>query len=163
MKRLVNVLSIGIVVVAALLLLVGCEDDPTPTPSPLATPEAEGAVQVIQVRRQAAEPEPLTAEVIAAVLAGLISVLLEVVPGLAAKWEKIDSTYKRLAWLIGCLVIPLAVLGAGCLGLDLGVIAPACDQQGAIEALKIGFAAYFAGQATYTVVGQAIRKKLRKR
>jgi len=110
----------------------------------------------------AAQQESLTAEVVAAVVTAVISILLEVVPGLADKWGNIDSTYKRLAWLIGCLVVPLAILGAGCLGLDLGVVSPACDKQGAVEAFRVGFAAYFTGQVTFAVVGQAIRKQ-RKR
>ncbi|HUW08360.1 MAG TPA: hypothetical protein VM537_01465 [Anaerolineae bacterium] len=143
-------------VVLAVVLLVGCVVEPTPTVSPIATPGAE--LQVVPVRA-AAQQDSLTAEVVAAVVTAVISILLEVVPGLAKEWDKIDSTYKRLAWLIGCLVVPLAILGAGCLGLDLGVTAPACDKQGAVEALRVGFAAYFTGQVTFAVVGQAIRKQ----
>jgi hypothetical protein len=156
MKAKVAVLA---VVVLAVVLLVGCVEEPTPTVSPIATPGT--GLQVVPVRA-VADQGPLTAEVVAAVVTAVISILLEVVPGLAKEWEKIDSTYKRLAWLVGCLVVPLAILGAGCLGLDLGVIAPACDKQGAVEALRVGFAAYFTGQVTFAVVGQAIRKQ-RKR
>jgi len=148
------------VVVLAVVLLAGCVEEPTPTVSPIATPDVP-VLQVVPVRA-AAQQESLTAEVVAAVVTAVISILLEVVPGLAKEWDKIDSTYKRLAWLVGCLVVPLAVLGAGCLGLDLGVVAPACDEQGAVEALRVGFAAYFTGQATFAVIGHAIRKK-RKR
>ena len=146
-----------LMVVVLVILLVGCVVEPTPTVSPIATPGAP-ALQVIPVRA-VAQQESLTAEVVAAVVTAMISILLEVVPGLAKEWDKIDSTYKRLAWLIGCLVVPLAILGAGCLGLDLGVVAPACDKQGAVEAARIGFAAYFTGQVTFAVVGQAIRKQ----
>ena len=145
------------VVVLAVVLVAGCVEEPTPTVSPIATPEAP-ALQVIPVRA-AAQQESLTGEVVAAVVTAVISILLEVVPGLAKEWGKIDSTYKRLAWLVGCLAVPMAVLGAGCLGLDLGVVAPACDKQGAVEAARIGFAAYFTGQVTFAVVGQAIRKR----
>ena len=157
MKAKVAVLT---VVVLAVVLLAGCVEEPTPTVSPIATPDVP-VLQVVPVRA-AAQQESLTAEVVAAVVTAVISILLEVVPGLAKEWDKIDSTYKRLAWLVGCLVVPLAVLGAGCLGLDLGVVAPACDEQGAVEALRVGFAAYFTGQATFAVIGHAIRKK-RKR
>jgi len=145
MKKLLVAGVVGLIV----LVLAGCEE-PTPTVSPIATP---GAPAVLVTARQVPQAqESLTAEVVAGIVAALISILLEVIPGLAAKWEKVDTTYKRLAWLIGCLAVPMAVLGAGCLGLDLGVIAPACDKQGAIEAVKIGC------QVTYTVVGQAVRK-----
>jgi len=156
MKKLLVAGMIG------LMVLAGCEDPtPTPTVSPIATPEAQAVV--VTARQVPQAQESLTAEVVAGIVAALISILLEVVPGLAAKWEKVDPTYKRLAWLGGCLAVPMVVLGAGCLGLDLGVIAPACDKQGAIEALKIGFAAYFAGQVAYTVVGQAVRKARKTR
>jgi len=151
--------SAVLTVVVLVILLVGCVEEPTPTVSPIATPEA--GPQGVPVRA-VAEQDPLTAEVVAAVMTAIISILLEVIPGLAEEWGKIDSTYKRLAWLVGCLVVPLAILGAGCLGLDLGVVAPACDKQGAVEAFRVGFAAYFTGQATFAVVGHAIRAK-RKR
>ncbi|HUX76117.1 MAG TPA: hypothetical protein VMY40_05690 [Anaerolineae bacterium] len=151
--------SAVLTVVVLVILLVGCVEEPTPTVSPIATPGVR--LQVVPVWA-AAQQESLTAEVVAAVVTAVISILLEVVPGLADKWGNIDSTYKRLAWLIGCLVVPLAILGAGCLGLDLGVVSPACDKQGAVEAFRVGFAAYFTGQVTFAVVGQAIRKQ-RKR
>ena len=160
-----KVVKAVLTMVVLVILLAACIDDPTVTPtvsplptvSPIAMPEAP-RLQMAQAPAQ----KSLTAEVIAGVVAAVISILLEVVPGLADKWGKIDSTYKRLAWLGGCLVIPLVVLSAGCLGLDLGVIAPACDEQGVIEALRVGFAAYFTGQATFAIAGRAIRKQLRK-
>jgi len=102
--------------------------------------------------------EELTAEYVAAAVAVVVSLLLEVVPGLAEQWNSLDETTKRLAWLAGCLVIPLAIVGAGCAGLDLGVIAPGCDAEGVVEALKVGFAGYFAGQVAYMVVSKRVRK-----
>jgi len=93
----------------------------------------------------------MPAEWIAAGVAVVVSLLLEVVPGLAEWWEEVAPTWKRLGWLVGCLVLPLVVLGLGCAGLDLGVSAPACNADGVLIALRLGFAAYFAGQATYGV------------
>lgn len=155
MKRYVGVKAVLVMVAIVALVLVGCEG-PEPTVSPIAAPG--GQVAAAQARAQ----EPLSAELVAAFVAAAISVVLEVVPGLAAAWDKVSPEYKRLAWLVGCLMVPMAVLGAGCLGLDLGAVPPACDRQGVVEALKVGFAAYFAGQATFAVVGQAVRKFRRR-
>jgi len=151
------------------VLLAGCIEDPTVTPtvsplptvSPVAVPAAP-CPDVSAAAVQAPSQDSLTAELIAAIVAAVISVFLEVVPGLAAKWDKIDSTYKQLIWLGGCLAVPLLVLGAGCLGLDLGVIAPACDKHGAVKAFRIGFAAYFTGQMAFAAV-HTIRARLHKR
>jgi hypothetical protein len=155
MKRFKAVLML-IAIVA--LILAGCEG-PEPTVSPIATPQ----LTVVIMGQAPAQEEPLSAEIVAAVVAAVISILLEVVPGLAAVWGKVDPTYKRLTWLIGCLLVPMVVLGAGCIGLALGVVAPACDKQGIIMALKIAFVAYFAGQATFAVLGRAIRRRKRDR
>ena len=100
----------------------------------------------------------MTAGWIWATVAAVVSLLLEVVPGLAKWWAGLDDTQRRLGWLIGCLAIPLVLVGAGCVGVDLGVVAPACDWQGVVEALKLGFAAYFAGQAMYALVGKKVQK-----
>jgi len=143
--------AVLVMIVVLMLVLVGCEG-PEPTVSPIAAPGR------VVAATQAQSQEPLSGELVAAFVAAAISVLLEVVPGLAARWDKVDPTYKRLAWLVGCLLVPIAVLGAGCLGLDLGAVPPACDKQGVVEAIKVGFAAYFAGQATFAVVGQVVRR-----
>jgi len=151
--------KLGLVLVSLIVLvLMGCEG-PEPTVSPLAVPGGGGPAVVAGVQ---AEGVDLSAEVVAAVVAAAISVLLEVVPGLAKMWDGVAPEYKRLAWLVGCLAVPLVILGAGCVALDLGVVAPTCDKQGAVEALKVGFAAYFAGQATFAVVGQAVRRAWRQ-
>lgn len=100
----------------------------------------------------------MTNELIWAAAAMVISLLLEVVPGLAKWWAGLDETWRRLGWLVGCLVVPLVLVGAGCLGIDLGVVAPVCSWQGAVKALKLGFTAYFAGQGTYALVGKKIKK-----
>ncbi len=101
----------------------------------------------------------MTAEWILATLAAILSLALEVVPGLAAKWNGLDTTVKRLIWLGGCLGVPLVILAAGCAGLDLGVLAPTCCAEGVVESLQIGFAAFFASQVTYAVVGKTVRKR----
>jgi len=103
--------------------------------------------------------EGMTTEWILAGLAAILSLALEVVPGLAVRWNVLDATIKRLVWLGGCLGIPLVILAAGCAGLDLGVLAPTCGAEGVIESLQIGFAAFFASQVTYAAVAKTIRKR----
>lgn len=148
MYRKIGWLVVIVAVVA--VLLAGCEGEPV---DGVAYQEGDGN-----------GAEEMTAEYVVAAVAVVVSLLLEVVPGLAEKWNTLDETYKRLAWLGGCLAIPLAIMGAGCAGLDLGVIAPSCDTQGVVAALKVGFAAYFASQVTYSVVSKSVRKaKIRAR
>ena len=166
-----------VVVLVALVLLVGCEVvTPTATVSPVATATVvspvgtpvvimpvEGGEEFWDLVQQREEKDTMTAEWIAAGVGVLVSLLLEVVPGLAGWWEGLDGTWKRLGWLVLSLVLPLAVVGAGCAGLELGVDGPACDVNGAVEALKLGFVAYFAAQGTYATVGRVVRGKRQQR
>lgn len=142
------------VLIALVLVLVGCEG-PEPTISPLAAP---GGPVVAAQAQQEGDPE-LTSEIIAAVLAGIMSLALEVVPGLAERWQTVSGTWKRLVFLVGCLVIPLALVGLGCVGITVGVKPPACGKDGVVMAIRLGFVAYFASQAVYAVVGKAARAK----
>jgi len=142
-----------VVVLLTILVLVACVG-PEPTVSPLAAPGPVVATQA----QQEEDPE-LTAEIIAAVMAGIISLALEVVPGLAEKWQTVGDTWKRLVFLVGCLLIPLALVGLGCAGITLGVKPPVCGKDGVVMAIRLGFVAYFASQVTYTVVSKAVRAK----
>ena len=180
MSRMEELLVVLVLVALVLaVVLVGCEVG-TPTLSPVVTPTmvvsvvgtpvsvdimpVEGGEEfwdLVQQREE--EGVMMTGEWISAGVGVLISLLLEVVPGLAGWWEGLDGTWKRLGWLGLCLVLPLAVLGAGCAGLDLGVAGPACDVNGAVEALKLGFVAYFAAQGTYATVGRVVRGKRSQR
>ena len=149
-----------VVVLLAILVLVGCEG-PEPTVSPLTPPAPPhaGGIEGAAVQAQQEEDPELTAEIIAAVLAGIISLALEVVPGLAEKWQTVGDTWKRLVFLVGCLLIPLALVGLGCAGITLGVKPPVCGKDGVVMAIRLGFVAYFASQVTYTVVSKAVRAK----
>ena len=102
----------------------------------------------------------MSGEWIAGMVAVVVSLLLEVVPGLSDWWDGLEATWRRLIWLGGSLAVPLVVLGAGCAGIDLGVTAPACDGPGVVKALEMGFAAYFAAQATYAIVSKPLGQRL---
>ena len=117
--------------------------------------EAPGEALVLMVVKGEGAPSP---EWVAGIVGVILSLALEVVPGLAAKWQGLDSTWQRLAWLGGCVVVPLAVLGLGCAGVDVGMGGGECGVAGVVAALRVGFAAYFAGQMTYLAVGRGRRK-----
>jgi len=154
MLRKKGIVMAAVVLIALVLVLVGCKG-PEPTVSPLAVP---GGPVVAAQAQQEEDPE-LSAEIITAVMAGIISLALEVVPGLAQKWQTFGDTWKRLVFLVGCLLIPLALVGLGCAGITLGVKPPACGKDGVVMAIRLGFVAYFASQVTYTVISKAVRAK----
>ena len=134
----------------------------SPVGTPVVIMPVEGGEEFWDLVQQREEKDTMTAEWIAAGVGVLVSLLLEVVPGLAGWWEGL-GTWKRLGWLLLCVVLPLVVMGAACLGLDLGVGAPACEANGVVEALKLGFTAYFAAQGTYATVGRVVRGKRQQR
>jgi hypothetical protein len=89
-----------------------------------------------------------TAELIVAVVSAAISLALDVVPGLAERWEALPKEAKRFAWLIGCLVVGLVPWLMACVGIQFWVIV-GCTVIGLAESLELGFLAYFASQATH--------------
>lgn len=92
----------------------------------------------------------MTALWVSGVVATLISLALDLVPGLSEKWAGFSDETKRWGWLVGCLVVPLAVVGLCCLGpCYLGV---ACTADGVASALAIGAAAYIPSQGSHAAV-----------
>jgi len=175
LEKLMVVVALVASLVMGVVVAGGCEVvRPTLSPvatatvvSPVGTPvvimPVEGGEEFWDLVQQREEKDTMTAEWIAAGVGVLVSLLLEVVPGLAGWWEGLVGTWKRLGWLVLCVVLPLVVMGAACLGLDLGVGAPACEANGVVEALKLGFTAYFAAQGTYATVGRVVRGKRQQR
>ena len=99
----------------------------------------------------------LTVSFVSGLVGAILSVLLEIVPGLNGWWAAQSDTTKRLGWLIGCLGIPLVMLGLVCLaGVDLGVVMPECGKDGVVQVILIGGSAYLGGQGSYAVVGKRI-------
>jgi hypothetical protein len=99
----------------------------------------------------AAEQQPLTGEIVAAVLGAVLSIVLQVVPGLDVLWN--DWKYKRATWLGGCLLIPLIIVGLVYAGAPLGIQLPGpFIWDGLITAIRAGLAAYFMSQVTYATV-----------
>ncbi len=47
----------------------------------------------------------LTVELIVTVLAAVLALAFDLVPGLKERWEGLGQEVKRFSWLIGCLVV----------------------------------------------------------
>lgn len=105
----------------------------------------------------------MTEAIIAAVVAGAISVALEVVPGLRGLWDKLNTDYKALVVFVLCLLLPPLFVGASCLGLDIGVGAVCPDPANAqmwFDALRLGFFAYLGSQVTFEVISLPMSKRV---
>jgi len=93
----------------------------------------------------------MTSKLVSITVGAILSIALEIVPGLSSLWE--NWAYKRAAWLVGCLVVPLAMMGLCYAGAPVGF---ECSGpfiwDGLWAALSAAFAAYFAGQMTYSLV-----------
>jgi len=106
----------------------------------------------------------LTAEFIVAVVAAVIALALDVVPGLKAKWEPLPCEVKRFTWLVGCFLVGLLPYVAYCvLGVRLWVVV-VCGAEGLLDVLGVCFAAYFASQSVhglYNLVDRGLRSPRR--
>jgi hypothetical protein len=94
----------------------------------------------------------LTPELVVAVVAAVIALVLDVVPGLSSKWEALPKEVKRFTWLVGCLLVGVGAWVVSCV-LNIGhYIIVVCTASGFLDALQIAFLAYFSSQATHGVV-----------
>lgn len=95
---------------------------------------------------------------VAAAVGAVVSLLLEVVPGLAEAWDQLNSKAKRGAVLLLSLGLPLIAVAAKCFGLDVG-LGGACPSsiQDVYDALFVGFAAFGGSQWSFVLAGQDLR------
>ncbi len=90
----------------------------------------------------------MTAEVIATIVGMLVSVLLEVVPGLKDKWS--TWKWKRLTLLIGFILVPVVVWALGCYAnITFVQNGFTCDVQGGLTAVGLGFLAFVGNQGAF--------------
>jgi hypothetical protein len=98
---------------------------------------------------------PLTPQIVVSVVAGAVSLALEIVPGLKERWERLPAEAKRFAWLVGCLLVGLAPWALGCLGQTLNVdltglaIVATCQVDTLAQGMQVAFLAYFAAQSVH--------------
>ncbi len=100
--------------------------------------------------------QSLTPELVVTVLAAVMAVAFDVVPGLKAKWEALGQERKRFAWLLGCLAVGVVPVGLACVGLDQ-FFDVGCGADGLARGMQVATAAYFSGQFTHGVA--AITRK----
>lgn len=90
----------------------------------------------------------MTAEVIATIVGMLVSVLLEVIPGLKDKWSTWE--WKRLTLLVGFVLVPVVAWALGCFAnITFVQNSFSCDVQGALTAAGLGFLAFVGNQGAF--------------
>jgi hypothetical protein len=105
-----------------------------------------------------AEEIMVTEQLVVSVVAAVLALALEVIPGLQKRWEALSWEAKRFAWLVGCLLVGAAPFVLGCVSVRLGIemgslsIVGACQVETLAKGLQIAVLAYFASQATHGVV-----------
>lgn len=105
----------------------------------------------------------MTEEIIAVVVAGAISVALEVVPGLRGLWDRLATDSKALVVFLLCLLLPPVFVGAACLGVDVGAGAVCPDPANAqmwFDALKLGVFAYLGSQVAFEFLSLPMGKRI---
>lgn len=94
----------------------------------------------------------LTPQLVVGVVSAVISLILDVVPGLSGMWEALPREVKRFAWLIGCLLVGVGSWILTCV-FNVGFcVVVVCTTAGLLDALGVAFAAYFSSQAVHGVV-----------
>lgn len=94
----------------------------------------------------------MTAELLAGLAGGLISLLMSYVPGLNTWYAALDSIKKSLLMLAALAVVAGAVYGLSCAGWAAGWgIDQTCDQAGLQRLIGAFVAALVMNQATYKI------------
>lgn len=114
-----------------------------------------GVPAVVLLVRVLWETFDVTPDFVVSVVAGVLALALEVVPGLRRRWEVLPAEAKRFAWLVGCVLVGTAPWLLGCLGRALGVhlsglaIVGACEVGTFARGMQVAFMAYFASQSVH--------------
>ena len=101
---------------------------------------------------------PLTPEFIVSVVAGVLALALDLVPGLKQRWDGLRKEWKRFAWLLGCFVVGIGPWALGCLsqmvGIDLSGLwfVGTCGVDTFARGMQVAVSAYFVSQSVHGVV-----------
>jgi hypothetical protein len=102
-------------------------------------------------------------DIIAGVVAGAISIALEVVPGLREVWQGVGRRWKPAVVLALSLGVPLVATWAACRGIDIGLGA-LCQDPGSpqvwVDAVRLGFVAFLASQVTFHAVSEPLGRRM---
>jgi hypothetical protein len=89
----------------------------------------------------------LSPVVLASIVAIVVSLLFNYIPGLRVWFGGLKSQFKSLLMIGVLVVVSFAIWGSGCLGLL--AVNLSCNAQGVVELVKIFVATILANQATY--------------
>jgi len=93
---------------------------------------------------------PISPELLAALYATILSLLLSYVPGLNTKWAALPEDVKKTIMAIGLIAISIGVFVAGCAP-ALGLVFVECSTGGALKLLSILVAALVANQSLHQI------------
>ena len=92
----------------------------------------------------------MSAELLASVLAIVMSLAFSYIPGLSDWYAALDRKYKQVVMGVGLVVIAFSVFGLACAGFGAQFgIDLACTQDGAIALLELLIDALIVNQGTY--------------
>lgn len=137
MKRVIGILAL----IAFVLLLIA-----------VATPVAQAQGMTLPT------PGPVTPELLAAIAASLLSLLLSYVPGLGDWYNSLSGQAKALLMGLLLLVVSVGIYAGTCGGLwtAFGVT---CDRQGLFALLGILLSALMANQGTFMIAVDPFKPK----
>lgn len=94
----------------------------------------------------------MDATLLSTLAAAALSLLFSYVPGLAARYRRLDGTHKRLVMLALLVLVSFGAYGLACSGLGAAFgLALTCDQPGASALVKALVLALIANQATFLI------------
>ena len=95
----------------------------------------------------------MSVELLSAGSGALLSLAFAYLPGLNARYEALDGVYKRLIMLVLLAVVAVGSLAIACAGFapQFELEGVVCDQAGAVELLRVFFAAVVANQTAFLV------------
>lgn len=106
----------------------------------------------------------MDANIVVGIVAWVLSLLLEVIPGFTDVWEKISPKWKPLLFLGFCVVIAFVLPLLSCVGVDLKTGATCPPSDGIVQFITtqifIAFAAWGITQATFTRVQDKLGKNV---
>ena len=134
-----------VVSMLALILLVApvaLAQSPLPTPEPIPTVEPVGRI-----------PDPIninfSPEWLTLAVGALLSLATMYMPGYSSWFGSLDPVHKRLVMACASLILSVAVLAGGCLGVVSGV---ECGPPGVMELIIVLASVLGGSQTTYMIV-----------
>lgn len=99
----------------------------------------------------------MTPEYLAGLVAAILSILMEWVPGFYSWWNAFDESKRRLLSLAIFGLVGVAIYGLSCVGYAevVGVPILACTNEGLIQLVRIIFASIISSQSVHLLTKRA--------